>query len=354
MIKELTIRKPDDWHLHLRDGELLQAVVGSSAAHFARAIIMPNLVPPVVRSVDADAYRTRINEALNKIGKTGAFTPLMTLYLTDNTDASDVVQAAQNGIIKAVKLYPAGATTNSDAGVTAIDKVMGVLEAMQEHDIVLCVHGEVTHGDVDIFDREKHFLDSVLTPLRERLPQLRIVLEHVTTEDGVQFVQSQSTHTGATITTHHLALNRNDMLVGGIRPHYYCLPILKRQTHQRALLDAVKSGDARFFLGTDSAPHTTDTKESACGCAGVFNAPNTLATLAQVFEDEDMLDRLEGFVSLHGPDFYKMQPNDERVSLSRQSEPQQFPSAIQAGEQTVTVFDPARPVYWCVSDTPNG
>ncbi|MCL4167474.1 UNVERIFIED_CONTAM: hypothetical protein GTU68_047071, partial [Idotea baltica] len=310
MTKQITIRQPDDWHLHLRDGVMLESVVGATAQHFKRAIIMPNLVPPVVTEADARAYAERINTALKSSMADSTFEPLMTLYLTDQTDPADVVSAAANGIIKAVKLYPAGATTNSASGVTSIDKVMPVLEAMSENNIVLCMHGEITHSNVDIFDREKVFIDEVLAPLRARLPNLRIVLEHVTTAQGVEFVQSQVSNTAGTITPHHLLLNRNHMLVGGIRPHYYCLPILKRETHQQALVEAATQGDTRFFLGTDSAPHTANTKENACGCAGVFNAPNTMSTLAHVFEEVSALNKLEGFTSLHGPSFYQLPPNE--------------------------------------------
>ncbi len=348
MTQQLVIAQPDDWHLHLRDGEMLESVVAASARHFRRAIIMPNLVPPVVTEKDAVAYSKRINQALNQHAAKHDFTPLMTLYLTEQTVATDVVNAAKNGVISAVKLYPAGATTNSASGVTEINKVMPVLEAMAEHNIVLCMHGEVTRSEVDIFDREQAFIDDVLAPLRETLPELRIVLEHVTTSDGVDFVQSQPSNMAATITPHHLALNRNHMLVGGIRPHYYCLPILKRGDHQHALMAAATSGDARFFLGTDSAPHTANTKESACGCAGVFNSPNTMSTLAQLFDDANALDKLEGFTSLHGPKFYQLPVNDAKMTLIKQTEPVQYETQIKAGDKHVVVFDPGQALYWRV------
>ena len=348
MTQQLIIRQPDDWHLHLRDGLMLESVVQATSAHFRRAIVMPNLVPPVVTENDAIAYAERINNAARKHASSHSFTPLMTLYLTEQTEAADVVSAAENGVITAVKLYPAGATTNSASGVTSIDKVMPVLEAMSEHNIVLCMHGEVTSSDVDIFDREKVFIDEVLAPLREKLPNLRIVLEHVTTANGVEFVQSQSSHMAATITPHHLVLNRNHMLVGGIRPHYYCLPILKRQDHQSVLVKAATSGDARFFLGTDSAPHTANTKENACGCAGVFNAPNTMSTLAQLFDDTSSLDKLEGFVSTHGPRFYELPVNEKKMTLVKQADPVQFDQRITAGSEHVVVFDPGQPLYWRV------
>jgi len=348
MVEQLTIRQPDDWHLHLRDGVMMESVVGASAEHFRRAIIMPNLVPPVVTENDAKAYSMRIRKALQVSGSDAAFTPLMTLYLTEQTDPADVVSAAANGVIQAVKLYPAGATTNSASGVTSIDKVMPVLEAMAANNIVLCIHGEITRSEIDIFDREKVFIDDVLEPLHKRLPELRIVLEHVTTSHGVEFVKSQASGVGATITPHHLVLNRNHMLVGGIRPHYYCLPIVKREEHRLALVAAATGGDARFFLGTDSAPHTADTKEHACGCAGVFNALNTMSTLAQVFDDANALDKLEGFTSLNGPNFYQLSPNDTSMTLIKQDEPVIFAQQIDAGEQHVVVFDPVKPLYWRV------
>ena len=354
MTNQLIIRQPDDWHLHLRDGAMLESVIHASAQHFRRAIIMPNLVPPVVTEADARAYATRIEHAHRKAtaadnsAKAVAFTPLMTLYLTDQTDPADVVSASKNGVIKAVKLYPAGATTNSASGVTSIDNVMPVLEAMAEHNIVLCMHGEVTRKTVDIFDREKVFVDEVLAPLRQRLPELRMVLEHVTTEQGVEFVQSQPTNTAATITPHHLMLNRNHMLVGGIRPHYYCLPILKRADHQNRLVAAATSGDPRFFLGTDSAPHTANTKETVCGCAGVFNAPNTMSTLAHVFEAAQALDKLEGFASENGPKFYQMPLNKATMTLVKQTLPVHFDVQIQVGDERLVVFDPGEPLYWSV------
>ncbi len=354
MTNRLTIRQPDDWHLHLRDGVMMESVVGVTAQHFCRAIIMPNLVPPVVSEADARAYAARIEQAYRKASSsvgtanTATFTPLMTLYLTDQTDPAEVVSAYGNGVIKAVKLYPAGATTNSASGVTSIDNVMPVLEAMAENNIVLCIHGEITRTSVDIFDREKVFIDEVLGPLRQRLPELRIVLEHVTTEHGVDFIQAQSKNTAATITPHHLMLNRNHMLVGGIRPHYYCLPILKRAAHQKKLVAAATGGDPRFFLGTDSAPHTASTKESACGCAGVFNAPNTMSVLAHVFEAVQALDKLEGFASEHGANFYQLPLNNRTMSLVKQNTPVQHAEQIQVGAEHVVVFDPGEPLYWSV------
>jgi len=289
LTSSITIARPDDWHLHLRDGEMLRGVVQHSAQHFARAIIMPNLVPPVVTSRDAIAYRERIMASLPK---GSAFTPLMTLYLTEGTVPDDVAHAYQNGIARAVKLYPAGATTNSASGVRDLDKAMPVLERMAEIGMPLCIHGEVTDADIDIFDREAVFIDTVLDPLRRRLPQLRITMEHVTTREGVDYVRSATSNLSATLTVHHLIINRNAILAGGIRPHYYCLPVAKRESHRLALREAAVSGDKRFYLGTDSAPHADPLKEAACGCAGCFTAPNALACLAHVFEDEGALDRL--------------------------------------------------------------
>ncbi len=348
-LKELTLIRPDDWHLHLRDDAVLDAVIASSAEDFSRAIIMPNLVPPVVTRKDAENYRQRIRSACSKLtGAAQHFEPLMTLYLTEQTDPVDLIAAHAAGVIQAVKLYPAGATTNSSSGVHNIEAVYPVLEAMQRAGVVLCMHGEVTDPDVDIFDREAVFIDRVLTPLRTAFPELRMVLEHVTTADGVAYVQSQTQYQACTLTPHHLVINRNHMLVGGIRPHYYCLPILKRREHQQALVKAATSGDARFFLGTDSAPHVTHTKESACGCAGVFNAPNTLSVLATVFEAANALDNLEAFVSKNGPKFYGLRENREQITLRRETEAVTFPDTLTCGDETITVFDPGMPLHWQV------
>ncbi len=270
----------------------------------------------------------------------------MTLYLTENTDAEDVAAAHALGLITAVKLYPAGATTNSASGVANFDKVQGVLERMAEIGLPLCVHGEVTDASIDIFDREAVFIDRVLDPLRRRVPELKVVMEHITTADGVAYVMAHDEKLGATITTHHLIINRNHILVGGIKPHYYCLPVAKREEHRLALLNAATSGDSRFFLGTDSAPHTDPNKESACGCAGVFSATNTMSCLAHVFEEKNALDKLEGFASLHGPAFYGLAPNAEKITLSKQIEPVAFPAKIETNEGPVTVFNPGFPLYW--------
>jgi dihydroorotase len=342
----LTIIQPDDWHLHLRDGAMLEGVIGHSATHFARAIIMPNLVPPVVTGADAAAYRERIVAALPE---GASFEPLMTLYLTETTDPDDVSAAHESGLVKALKLYPAGATTNSQSGVKDFSRVQGVLERMASIGMPLCVHGEVTDADVDIFDREAVFIDRVLDPLRNRVPDLRVVMEHVTTEDAIKYVsQDTSGKLGATITTHHLIINRNHILAGGIRPHYYCLPVAKRERHRLALRKAATSGDRRFFLGTDSAPHTDASKLLPCGCAGCFTAPNTMSCLAHVFEEEAALEKLEGFSSLNGPAFYGLPVNEKFISLVKQATPVAYPSQIETGAGAVTVFAPGFDLYWRV------
>jgi dihydroorotase len=347
MTHSLTLRRPDDWHLHLRDGAMLRAVLPETARHFGRAIIMPNLVPPVVTGDDARAYRDRILAALPE-GMT--FTPLMTLYLTEGTDPNDLAAAHAAGLITAVKLYPAGATTNSASGVRDIANVRAVLEKMAEIGLPLCIHGEVTRHDVDIFDREKVFLDTVLDPLRRDIPELKVTLEHVTTSDGIDYVREASGDIAATLTTHHLMINRNHILVGGIKPHYYCLPVAKRATHQEALRKAAISGNPRFFLGTDSAPHTDPDKESACGCAGCFTATNTMACLAHVFEEEGALDKLEGFASLFGPARYGLAPNDTMITLVKEDTPVTYPAKIETEDGPVTVFDPGHPLFWRVLD----
>lgn len=345
MTHTLTIRRPDDWHLHLRDGAMMQAVLPETARHFARAIIMPNLVPPVVTGDQAAAYRDRILAALPD-GMT--FEPLMTLYLTEDTDPNDVAAAHASGLIKAVKLYPAGATTNSASGVADFDNVRPVLERMADIGLPLCVHGEVTDADIDIFDRESVFIDRVLDPIRRDTPGLRVVMEHITTSGAVDYVQAHDADLAATITTHHLVINRNHILVGGIRPHYYCLPVAKRETHRLALVGAATSGDTRFFLGTDSAPHTDSLKENACGCAGCFTATNTLSVLAEIFDKNAALPQLDGFTSHHGPGFYGLPVNTDTVTLTRGT-PVSYPDKIQSADGDVTVFDPGFALHWRVS-----
>ncbi len=341
MSDRLTLLRPDDWHIHLRDGAVLTHTVADVARTFARAIIMPNLVPPVRNAAEADAYRQRILAAR----PTGsAFQPLMVLYLTDLTSAADVRAAKASGFVHAAKLYPAGATTNSDSGVTSIDKISAALEAMAEVGLPLLVHGEVTRSEVDVFDREKAFIDEHLVRVVERFPSLKVVFEHITTSDAVQFVQSASANVAATITAHHLLYNRNHMLVGGIRPHLYCLPILKRNIHQDALLDAATSGSSKFFLGTDSAPHALHAKEAACGCAGCYSAYAAIELYAEAFEQRNALDKLEGFASLHGPDFYGLARNTDHITLVR--EDWTAPTSLPFGEQTVIPLRAGEQLRW--------
>jgi len=315
-MQQLTLTRPDDWHLHLRDGPYLDTTLRHSARQFGRAIVMPNLKPPVVTTAHAEAYRARILDAL----PSGAqFQPLMTLYLTDNTPPEEIRRAKHSGIIHGVKLYPAGATTNSDAGVTRLEHTYPALEVMQEAGLPLLVHGEVTDAGVDIFDRERLFIERQLAPLMERFPGLRIVFEHITSGESVDFVMAAPSHIAATITAHHLLLNRNDMLVGGIRPHHFCLPILKRETDRNALLRAATSGNPKFFLGTDSAPHPRAAKESACGCAGIYTAHAAVEFYAEAFEAAGALDKLEGFAAFYGADFYGLPRNSETITLIKQA-----------------------------------
>jgi dihydroorotase len=323
MADTLTIRRPDDWHLHLRDGAALESVLPYTAQQFARAIVMPNLTPPVTTAAAANAYRDRILAAL-PAGL--SFKPLMTAYLTNGTDPDEIAAGFRDGAFVAAKLYPAHATTNSAAGVTDIRNIDAVLERMAEIGMPLLVHGEVTDPAVDIFDREAVFIDKLLVPLVQRLPQLRIVFEHATTERAVEFVRGAGANIGCTITPHHLLLNRNAMFQGGIRPHHYCLPVVKREKHRLALVEAATSGDPHFFLGTDSAPHAVTAKEQACGCAGIFNAPTAIELYAEVFDATGALDKLEGFASLNGPRFYGMPPNEQRITLQRS--PMTVPDAV--------------------------
>ncbi len=311
----LTFTRPDDWHLHLRDGDALRTTVPHAAAQFGRAIVMPNLKPPVTTAAQATAYRDRIRAAV-PAGQ--AFEPLMTLYLTDNLPAEEIRRAKDAGVV-ALKLYPAGATTNSDAGVTDIRKTYKTLEAMQRDGLLLLVHGEVTSSDIDLFDREAVFIDQVLIPLRRDFPELKIVMEHITTQEAAQYVAGAGAHTAATITAHHLLYNRNALFLGGIRPHYYCLPVLKRETHRVALVQAATGGSDRFFLGTDSAPHAAHLKEHAVGCAGCYTAHAAIELYAEAFEAAGALDKLEGFASVHGPAFYGLPRNTARVTLRRES-----------------------------------
>jgi dihydroorotase len=341
MSERLTLLRPDDWHIHLRDGAVLPHTVADVARTFSRAIIMPNLVPPVRNVQEADAYRQRILAARPAASR---FEPLMVLYLTDLTQPQDVRAAMASGFVHAAKLYPAGATTNSDSGVTSIDKIMPTLEAMAEVGMPLLIHGEVTRADVDVFDREKIFIDEHLRRVVDLLPTLKVVFEHITTADAVQFVTEASANVGATITAHHLLYNRNHMLVGGIRPHFYCLPILKRNTHQVALLDAATSGNSKFFLGTDSAPHAQHAKENACGCAGCYTAFAAIEMYAEAFEQRNALDKLEGFASRNGPAFYGLPLNTDTITLVR--EEWTAPTSLPFGELSVIPLRAGEKLRW--------
>lgn len=342
-MNSLTLRRPDDWHVHLRDGDLLRHTVPAMARYFGRAIVMPNLMPPVMSAEQAQAYHARILAARPE-GST--FEPLMVLYLTDNTTPEMIRAAAASGVVKAVKLYPAGATTNSDSGVTDVRRVDGVLETLADVDMPLLVHGEVTHHQVDIFEREKVFLDTILAPLVDRHPGLRVVLEHITTGDAVDFVRSARDRVGATITAHHLLFNRNHMLAGGIRPHYYCLPILKHGRHQDRLIEAAISGNPKFFLGTDSAPHAQGAKESACGCAGSYTAHAAIELYAEAFEAAGALDKLEGFASCFGADFYGLPRHEDTITLVKSS--WSVPASYPFGDQTVIPIRAGDAVHWQV------
>lgn len=342
----LTLTRPDDWHLHLRDGEALEAVVGASAKQFARAIVMPNLRPPVTTLALARAYRERILAALPEDAD---FAPLMTLYLTDNTSADEILRAHASGLVHAVKLYPAGATTHSDAGVTDIARTHRALEAMQTCGMPLLIHGEVTDPATDVFDREAVFIDTVLEPLRRDFPSLRVVLEHITTREAAQYVAGASgAPLAATITAHHLLWNRNAIFTGGLRPHWYCLPVLKREQHREALVAAATSGSARFFLGTDSAPHAARLKEHAAACAGCYTAPHAMELYATAFERAGALDRLEGFASFHGPDFYRLPRNRGLITLVRET--WQIPDALPFGADTIVPLAAGETLAWRLAD----
>lgn len=341
MTDRLTITRPDDWHLHLRDGPVLQYTVPATARVMKRAIIMPNLQPPVMNAEQAHEYRERI---MSKVPQGINFDPLMVLYLTDNTTPEMIREAKEAGHIVAVKLYPAGATTNSASGVTDLGKLDELAAALTENNIKLLVHGEVTHSDVDIFDREKRFLDEILSPLVSRNPDLNMVVEHITTKDAADFVKSQGDNVGATITVQHLAYNRNHMLVGGIKPHYYCLPVLKRNTHQQALQDAVVSGNPKFFLGTDSAPHAKGAKESACGCAGCYTAYAAIELYAEIFDGLGALDKLEGFASHYGPDFYGLPRNTDEITLVKKE--WQVPTEMPFGSDVIVPLRAGETLRW--------
>ncbi|MEZ5556495.1 dihydroorotase [Haliea sp.] len=347
---ELSLLRPDDWHVHLRDDSALAHTCADMARYFGRAIVMPNLTPPVTTVAAASAYRERILAAMADLPR--RFEPLMTLYLTDATDAGEIRRAADSDFVHAVKLYPAGATTNSEAGVAELDALYPTLQAMQDADLPLLIHGEVTDHSVDIFDREKVFIDRHLAPIVQRFPGLRVVLEHITTADAVDFVSSAPGNVAATITAHHLLLNRNDMLVGGIRPHYYCLPVLKRNTHQEALLRAATSGSPRFFLGTDSAPHATGRKETACGCAGCYTAHAALELYAEAFDAAGALDRLEGFASHFGADFYRLPRNTDRITLRKAA--WTVPTQLPLADTHLTPLRAGESVQWQVCSEATG
>lgn len=344
----LTLRRPDDWHLHLRDGAAMHAVVGHTAAQFGRAIIMPNLRPPVTTTEAALAYRQRILKALPADTN---FDPLMTLYLTDNTPAAEIHKAKASGLVHAVKFYPVGATTNADSGVSAIDKTYAALEALQDTGMPLLVHGEVTDPDVDVFDREAIFIDRLLEPLTQRMPDLKIVLEHITTQQGIEFVTQAPGRIAGTLTAHHLLLNRNALFAGGLRPHHYCLPVLKRERHRQALLTAATSGNPKFFLGTDSAPHPRGVKESACGCAGLYTAHAAIELYAEAFEAAGALDKLEGFASLYGPDFYELPLNQDTIVLEKA--PWDVPASYPLGTECVIPMRAAETIHWKRVDQPD-
>jgi len=346
----LTLTRPDDWHVHFRDGAALDSVIHHTVRQFARAIVMPNLNPPVTTVDVAHKYRARILDAVGNAIDSGmlpsgaAFTPLMTLYLTDNTAPREIALAKQSGFVHAVKYYPAGATTNSDAGVTRLERVFPVLEAMQRHDLPLLVHGEVVDPEVDIYDRETVFIDTVLSHILRHFPGLRVVFEHITTREAVQFVQAAGANVGATITAHHLLYDRNAIFQGGIRPHYYCLPVLKRREHRSALIAAATGGDRKFFLGTDSAPHARAAKENDCGCAGIFSAHAALELYAEAFDDAGSLDRLEAFAAFHGADFYHLDRGTEKIVLERLS--WKVPDAYPFAGESLVPLCAGRSVSW--------
>jgi len=340
-MEKISLTRPDDWHLHLRDGEALKSVLPDTARQFARAIVMPNLRPPVTSTELAIAYRQRI---LDVLPAGMAFQPLMTLYLTDNTSAEEIAKAKASGLVHGVKLYPAGATTNSDSGVTSIGKCMQALEAMEKHSLPLLVHAEVTDADVDVFDREKVFIERNLAPLLQKLPGLRVVFEHITTKDAADFVMAASSNIGATITAHHLLMNRNAMFAGGMRPHHYCLPVLKREEHRLALVQAATSGSPKFFLGTDSAPHAKSAKEAACGCAGMYTAHAAIELYAEAFEDAGALDKLEAFASFYGPDYYRLPRNQGKISLIKKS--WKVPEEISLGSDALVPLRAGQEIRW--------
>ena len=344
-MEKIEIIKPDDWHVHFRDNEILNAVVPETTRHFARAIVMPNLVPPIINGNQAQKYRQRIKKV---IPKNNNFKPYMTLYLTEETKKNEIKKAFENGHVFAAKLYPAGATTNSESGVKKIDKIFPVLETMSEIGMPLLIHGEVTDRNIDIFDREKEFLEKKLELICKEFPDLKITLEHITTKEATKYIEEGNHNLAATITPHHLALNRNTIFFGGIRPHYYCLPILKREHHRQALIKVATSGNSKFFLGTDTAPHFVSDKESSCGCAGIFNATYCMSILAQLFDNENKLSNLEKFVSLNGARHYELDLNKDKIKLVKSKKSIKFKKSINIGKKSIEVFNPEFSVFWKV------
>ena len=342
-MNKIEIIKPDDWHVHFRDNEMLSVVVPETTRHFARAIIMPNLTPPILTGEQAQNYKRRIE---NAIPKKDTFLPLMTLYLTEETNKNNLRESYEKGLIFAAKLYPAGATTNSDSGVKDIKKIMPLLETMAQIGMPLLIHGEVTDKEIDVFDREKVFIDQKLDFICRELPELKITLEHITTKDATIYIAENNKNLVASITPHHLALNRNAIFVGGIRPHYYCLPILKREVHRKALIKAATSGNEKFFLGTDTAPHLKEDKESSCGCAGVFNSTYCLQILAQIFDSETALSQLESFVSINGAKHYGLNVNKEKIKLTKTKQAIKFKESIKVNQNEVKIFNPNFNVFW--------
>ena len=342
-MKQIEITKPDDWHVHFRDDEMLKAVVPETSRHFARAIVMPNLIPPILSENDAIQYKKRIMDA---IPSKDNFVPLMTLYLTEKTNKTDLKRAFLNKSVLAAKLYPAGATTNSDSGVKDLSKIMHILEIMCEIEMPLLIHGEVTNNEVDIFDREKEFIEKKLNFICRELPELKITLEHITTSDAVNYINEANKNVVASITPHHLALNRNALLAGGIKPHNYCLPVLKGEYHRQALVKAAISGSSKYFLGTDSAPHLKEDKENACGCAGVFNATTCISILAEIFDRENAIEKLEDFVSINGAKHYGFNINKEKIKITKTKNPLSFQHSLNVKNEEVIIFQPDFPVFW--------
>ena len=346
-MEQIEIIKPDDWHVHFRDNEILEAVVPQTTRHFARSIVMPNLIPPILNAKQAIEYKKRIEKA---IPVTDSFEPFMTIYLTEETNRDDLKSAYKNGAVFAVKLYPAGATTNSDSGVKDITKIIPILEMMSDIGMPLLIHGEVTDKEIDIFDREKAFIDQKLDFICKELPELKVTLEHITTKEATEFVKQSNQNLAASITPHHLTLNRNSIFVGGIRPHNYCLPILKRETHRVSLIKAATSGVSKFFLGTDTAPHFIRDKESDCGCAGVFNATYCLPILTQLFDNEKSLKMLENFISINGAKHYGLKLNKEKTKIIKLEERLNFQKYIKVKEEKIRIFEPDFPIYWKIAE----